>query len=282
MEHQVTGTGHIVFVSGIRTYYSDAGTGAPIVLVHGLGGPAMWQKIIPFLAPAHRVVAIDLPGFGESGNPGTPFHRTEYADFLAAFLESLKLDRVILCGVSYGGEVALACAASHPELVSRCVIIASTGLKERNILAANPLTWQIIRWLAKAIFLRSEFLSCLLARWSFSDISKRPPELCRKFHTQIMGDGKRDAWLSCCRDVFTQPLTEEIFRRLNVSVLIAWGEGDRTVDPGNAEEFQRRIDGSQLKIFADAAHSLPLENPDGLAAAVLEFCSQPIERKDSL
>jgi pimeloyl-ACP methyl ester carboxylesterase len=282
MEHQITGTGRIVVVDGIRTYYTEAGSGPPIVLVHGLGGPAMWQKIIPLLAPFHRIIAVDLPGFGDSGNPGIPFHRTEYADFLAAFLDALKPGRVTLCGVSYGGEVTLACTASRPELVERCVIIASTGLKDRNFLAVNPPAWQIIRWMAKNIFLRSELLSCLLGRWSFSDVSKRPTDLCRIFHAQIMKDGKRDAWLSCCRDIFTQPLTDEIFRRLNVPVLIAWGEDDRTVDPRNAAEFQKRIGGSALKLFARAAHSLPLENPEGLAAAVLEFCSQPIERKESV
>src|SRR5579862_3978918 len=84
---------HFLQISGIRTHISRLGAGKPLVLVHGLGGPLMWQRVVVPLAQSFDIITIDLPGFGESDSPTHNFSTQEYADFLLATLDRLDIQR---------------------------------------------------------------------------------------------------------------------------------------------------------------------------------------------
>jgi pimeloyl-ACP methyl ester carboxylesterase len=259
-----------ICVDGIWTHVSEAGSGAPLVLVHGLGGPLIWQRVIDPLAQSFRVIVIDLPGFGESDCPPAPFSTWMYAEFLAHTLDELKVKRAMLVGISYGGQIALNFACSSPECVEQLVIVNATGLKHPwNFLVMQPM-WTIVRILTKQIILPSERWSCWFVRWSYSDITKRPDDYCQMFHRQVMQPRRRDAWL----DAFRYVLTADLARRgsaPDVPTLIVWGDEDRLVPVRCAEELHRFIANSQLAIVQSCGHSLPLEKPNELCDAIVSF-----------
>jgi 3-oxoadipate enol-lactonase len=110
-------------VNGTRLYYEAAGTGTPLVLVHGFGlDRRMWDKQFADFARGWRVLRYDLRGFGRSALP-EPGRAYRHADDLAALLDHFKIDRAALVGLSLGGDVALNTALEYPDRVSALVLV---------------------------------------------------------------------------------------------------------------------------------------------------------------
>ncbi|MGI8707572.1 MAG: alpha/beta fold hydrolase [Actinomycetota bacterium] len=114
-----------VRAAGLNTFYLEAGTGPPVVLLHGLGAtnasmlPTLWD-----LSRDHRVIAPDLPGFGESSKPIRSYDAAFYAQWLDAFLDEVGVERASLIGNSMGGRVAIEGALHAPDRVHRLVLFA--------------------------------------------------------------------------------------------------------------------------------------------------------------
>ena len=108
----------------------DAGQGSAVVLIHGMFGDFLdWEPVLQPLSRSHRVIALDLPGFGSSSKP-----RREYtAEFLLAnlvqLLRHLSIDRATLVGNSFGGQIAILYALSSPESVAKLVLVNSGGFQ---------------------------------------------------------------------------------------------------------------------------------------------------------
>ena len=115
-----------VAVKGIRTHVTSGGSGTSLVLVHGLGGPLVWQRVFEPLAKEFAFCSIDLPGFGETDCPSHSFSSRDYVFFLHQFLQQQGVQSAILVGVSYGGQIAAEYAERFPELVEKLVLISST------------------------------------------------------------------------------------------------------------------------------------------------------------
>src|SRR5262245_10596481 len=101
---------------GIDLHYISEGDGPVAVLVHGLGGFAeSWRRTATALRSHFRVIAFDLPGFGQSSKPNRPYTISFFHQVLEEFLETLGVEKVRLVGHSLGGAVALAYAMARPE-----------------------------------------------------------------------------------------------------------------------------------------------------------------------
>ena len=259
-----------VVVHSIRTRIDEEGDGLPLVLVHGLGGPQMWERIIEPLSQNFHVVSVHLPGFGESDCPPSPFTTDEYADFLCNLLDTLNIQSTSIVGISYGGQIAATFSCRHPKVVDKLVLIASTGLKDYGILRKRFI-WKIIAGGAKHLVLKSEWLTCLFGRRSFYNSANRPNDLCRKFHEQIMRDGKTGAWLNALWNVVSE---ENEFRQqlksLQMPTLILWGKDDRILPPRYADELHRMIPNSTVTLLDECGHSVPLEKVEKVCNALLD------------
>ncbi len=112
-------------VAGRRLRFIDTGEGPlAFVLVHGMGGRWQhWLETVPSLAGQGRVVALDLPGFGDSEPPAAAASLDGFADAVAELARSLGIERVVLVGHSMGGPVALRFASRHPELAEAIVLV---------------------------------------------------------------------------------------------------------------------------------------------------------------
>jgi pimeloyl-ACP methyl ester carboxylesterase len=104
----------------------EAGTGDPVVCLHGLGATkASFLPTVAALAPDHRVIAVDLPGFGESHKPiGAPYDAPWFARVVVGLLDALELDRATLVGNSMGGRIAIEVGLAAPDRTAALVLLS--------------------------------------------------------------------------------------------------------------------------------------------------------------
>ena len=120
---------------GRRLSVLEAGTGDPLVMLHGLGGTKVsFLPTIAALADRYRTIAVDLPGFGDSGKPlGASYDASFFSDSVIALLDELGLERVHLLGHSMGGRAALEVAFDHPDRIGGLILMTPSlaWLRER-------------------------------------------------------------------------------------------------------------------------------------------------------
>src|SRR5262249_44834636 len=116
---------HDLLIRGVRVRYFEAGEGPALVLIHGIFvNHAEFSGIIPALAKRFRVIAPDLPGFGESEHPRDfPYDREGFSETVCNLLAGLEIPRAFVTGHSLGGAIALVLSADHPERVERLAVI---------------------------------------------------------------------------------------------------------------------------------------------------------------
>src|SRR5215472_500767 len=121
-------TDKFVTVYGAKIHYVEAGSGATLVLIHGLADDVtIWDSVIPALSGRFRVIALDQIGFGRSDKPLLNYRVSTFVDFLDGFLTDLKIERASIIGNSLGSWVAAACALEHPERIERLVLSDAAG-----------------------------------------------------------------------------------------------------------------------------------------------------------
>lgn len=120
-----------VTVDGVDIAYVDSGgTGPALVFIHGLSSYAsFWEYQIPAFTATHRVLALDLPGYGASERPDAPYTPPWYADVVSAWLDKVGVEKAVIVGHSMGGQIALTLALDHPEKVEKLVLSAPAGLE---------------------------------------------------------------------------------------------------------------------------------------------------------
>jgi pimeloyl-ACP methyl ester carboxylesterase len=125
-----------VAVDGRSIVYYDSGTdeaadAPPILFVHGLGSNmALWRDALSVFGADHRVLALDLPGFGLSGKEDVPGTMPFFADTIAGFLDALGIERVQYVGVSMGGQIGMTLALERPERIARLALISPAGIEQ--------------------------------------------------------------------------------------------------------------------------------------------------------
>lgn len=120
-----------VLVEGVDLAYVDSGgAGRPVVFVHGLSSNlAFWEYQLGAFAATHRVLAVDLPGFGASGRPDAPYTPPWYAEVLEGWMDAVGLESAVFVGHSMGGQIAITLALDAPERVQALVLSAPAGLE---------------------------------------------------------------------------------------------------------------------------------------------------------
>jgi pimeloyl-ACP methyl ester carboxylesterase len=124
---------------GVKVHYLIEGSGEPVVLIHGLDSSARmnWQMpgTIDALAKDHQVIAIDLPGYGESDKPDDPAaYGEQWIDDVILLLDRLNIRKAHIVGYSMGGMIALKLIAEHPERVISGTLGGAGWLREDSIL----------------------------------------------------------------------------------------------------------------------------------------------------
>jgi len=232
-----------------------------VVLGPSLGtSTILWEDVIPALAVEYRVVAWDLPGHGASPGATEPFTVEDLADAVASAVG----EPFFYAGVSLGGAVGLTLALRHPSLVRRAAIIASGAQ------LGEPEGWH-----DRAAQVRAQSTSSLIIgsaqRWFAPDSIARRPDLSGRL-LHALQDADDESYALCCEALAAYDVRESL-REIGMPVLAVWGSSDAVAPEAKSAAIASGVvDGSILEI-ADAAHLPPAEQPDAVAAVLLDFFS---------
>ena len=264
----------------------DIGEGPAVLFVHGIAGCWQnWLENIPRFARDHRVIAVDLPGFGASQMPAETISISHYARALDALLDELGIDVVRLVGNSMGGFVGAELAIRYPARVERLVLVAAAGLsvefirtRRRSGLrhqAENMLFASISRVASLSPMLapRRRLRSALLRLFT-AHPGRLPPELA---YQQVSGSGK--AGFAGALDALCSYPIRERLPEIECPTLIVWGAKDLLVPVKDAALFEQLIGDSRKVVYEDTGHLTMLERPARFNEDVHTFLqAQPGER----
>lgn len=267
---------HDAEVLGRRLRYVDYGDGPALLLVHGLGGSwQTWLENIPHLGRTHRVLAVDLPGFGGSDplDPGTPLDAR--VDALRALLDSLGIGDVVACGHSLGGLVAGRLALAEPDRVRALILVCAGGIalspRRLDAIVRSFLVFNAgfrRPWVSRAVARRSRLRRALLTGL-VKDGRSMSPQLAAETIPLMAAPGFADTVVAGAQAA-ADPGTE----RVSAPALLVWGRHDRILPLAAARELAARMPDARLRVLEDAAHCPMFERPEEFNAIVAEFLAE--------
>ena len=278
-----------ITVGGRPLNVVELGSGDPIVFVHGLSGSWQnWLEQLPVFAEHHRVIAFDLPGFGQSPMPDEEISIPGYGRVVRGLLAKLGIDRAVLVGNSMGGFIAAEVAIQFPKLVERLVLVSAAGLTVEHLRDEQIL--RVLRALERRVTAWSGWLAAhsdvlvRRRRTRFALLSivaahpaRLPPALAAE---QLHGAGA-PGFVDGLDALTDYPIRDRL-PGIEAPTLIVWGEKDRLVPVRDAFEFERLIPDARKVIYRDTGHVAMLERPAAFNALLDEFLHEaPGDRVDA-
>ena len=260
-----------VSVNGVSLHYRDRGPDKPaapgkaIALVHGnVASSRWWEKVIPGLSGAYRVIAPDLRGFGRSGKPGQGYAIQQYAADLAALAEALRLGAAHWMGHSLGGSVVLQLALDHPGRV-RSLCLIDPGPAEGLLTPEER--FPILALTAQ----RRDHMKAALAA-----IAATTPQ--DAYFETLVDDAMAagEVLIPNARDLNTWNVQERL-GEIAVPTLIIQGEQDPLVPLEAVRRTAAGIRGARLEVMPGVGHSPLIERPAAVTKLVLEFVERVTE-----
>jgi pimeloyl-ACP methyl ester carboxylesterase len=254
---------------------------SPIVLLHGTGASLhTWEGWVAALQGQHRVITLDLPGFGLTGPftgqyPPDDYRGDTLARFVLDVLDTLKLPRVVLGGNSLGGEVAWRLATLAPQRVARLVLVDAAGYAfapESQPIAFRMARIPALSWLTENLLPRAAVAASV--QNVYGDPDKVTPELVDRYHELTLRSGNRHA-LGLRLAQMQMGQDSARIATLKLPTLILWGGRDRLTPPALGQRFARDIAGSRLVVFDGLGHVPQEEDPARTVAALREFLARP-------
>jgi pimeloyl-ACP methyl ester carboxylesterase len=222
-------------VNGHGAHYLKAGSGPPVVLLHGGASDSRdWIPTMASLADRFAFYAPDLVGFGQSERDGKGYYLSDFSDFVLDFIDALRLERPALVGHSFGARVCLDAALKRQEQVSRLVIMDASGLGKMS-------------WLGSALF---TFF------WGLRKVMNRPQPFPRFLEKE--GDDYNN-------------VSDEVLRRLKTPTLIVWKRHDPYMPVAIARRAAKLIPGAKLVVLPGYGHAPNKQDRDVFNKLLVEF-----------
>jgi pimeloyl-ACP methyl ester carboxylesterase len=258
--------------------YLDIGQGPVVVLVHGLASAwPVWFRNISELAAEHRVIAVDLPGFGGSDNFGGRVEIDHYVDALIRLLDRLEVQRVRMVGHSLGGIIAAQFAAQHPSRTEALVLVA-TGV--------SPRRWQVLllRGLAASIVLlnrgrlplfgvavRAAMAPAPLRRLLLRPMVRDPAAVSRELAVDMMTGAGNSPGATAALKAALRAIRQQDLRAVVCPTLIVGGACDRMAPAASLDHLAGVIVGARKEVMAEAGHHPMFERSEEFNALVCGF-----------
>lgn len=266
---------YYVDANGIKTRVLEAGTGEPLILLHGTGGHIeAYARNIRGLSEHFRVICIDMVGHGYTDKPNRPYGIDFYSDHLLWVIQALNLKEVYLSGESLGGWVAAWFAAHHPG-IAKALVLNTPGnvnnkpevmanLKASTIKAVLEANYENVKtrleWL---MYDKSQVTDELIeARYNIYTQPSYQKAVHNIVYLQDMEARKQYSWdPSWCE-------------KIDVPTLLAWTDHDPTSTVEEAKPLQKMIPGSELTVINDAGHWPQWEKAEEFNKVIIDFFSK--------
>jgi pimeloyl-ACP methyl ester carboxylesterase len=264
-----------VTVGGATAQYLEAGSGPPLLLVHGHEQSATsWRWVIPALSRTHRVLAVSLPGYGDTA-PGAYSPGSDTAPFVSEFLDALGIARCDVVGHSAGGAVALRLTLAQPGRVRTLTLVDSAGLgrEVHPLLAVDtlPLVGELAILLSRlpgGAVGRTTMSAAML----FAQPWRVPARFFAEQHDQARRPGQLEASTAMARALFNSTGQRQILLdrlpTITAPTLVMWGGCDYVLPVGQAQVAVDLLPNGRLAVLPDCGHLPHVENPARFAAVL--------------
>ena len=263
-----------VNVNGIRLAYDIQGKGDPLVLITGIGYCSwFWHKVTPGLSEHYQVITFDNRGAGDTDKPEGPYSIPMMAADTAGLMDALELQEAFVMGHSLGGFIAQELAVTRPDLV-RKLILAGTNYGGMNIVPPTPEAFDVLTnregdpvelirrgiEIACAPGFSQEHPEVADELMAYRFQNRVPPQ---QYQAQVMAGLGMSG--------FTEEQVTDRMSRIQVPVLLLFGEHDRVVPRGNAALMADKLPDAEVKILPEAGHLFPIERPEATVEAIHDF-----------
>ena len=271
--------GEFVDVAGSRLYYYAAGTrgaGEPVIFIHGFPASShLWRDVVRQMPTGHRLVVLDLLGFGRSDRPepanASALTAAAHAVRVHALMDELRIERTCLVGHAMGGAVAQWIALQWPDRVSRLGLVNSVAFNawpRRGALLARTLCAAPGVGRALGVPLLAGLVhGSLLAGFAEKERARHSLDQYLHAFTARLGVDVLAAQLRAMRDE-TVPAIGARLGNIQQPTSIVWGAADPFLSPGVGEQLRDAIPGASLELVPGARHFSPEDAPDRVAAAI--------------
>ncbi len=248
---------------GVRCRVFEAGSGTPLVFLHGAAGLLADNAFLDALAADHAVIAPEWPGYGESTDEDRLEDMLDFALHGWDVIEALGVDRPHLIGHSMGGMIAAEMACLAPRQLGKLVLVSAAGLwlDEHPI----PDLFAILpHEFAALLFADARLGAALLT----AGIDASDLEAVKQFyigHSRRLGMAGKILF-----PIPTRGVAKRLYR-VTAETLVVWGAADRLMSPAYAERWTALIPGAKHVVIDGAGHMVPYERPDELVSAIRAF-----------
>jgi pimeloyl-ACP methyl ester carboxylesterase len=263
-------------VAGLHLHFRDTGPrDAPaMLLLHGFGASLhTWESWAQALQTNHRVVRLDLPGFGLTGpDPTGDYTDARTIKVLITLMDQLGIARASIVGHSMGGRIAWTLAALHPERVDKLILIAPDGFASPGMPYDTkpnvPLMVRMLPYVLPTALLRATL------RPAYGNPAALTDDLFARYRDMMLAPGVRGAIVDRMQQQILVP-PEPLLRRIQAPTLLIWGEQDAMIPIGNAADYLRALPDARLHAFPGVGHLPQEEAPAQSLAVIRAFLDQP-------
>jgi pimeloyl-ACP methyl ester carboxylesterase len=268
-------TPRTIEAGGITTAYLEAGSGDPVLMLHGSGpgvsGTANWQYNIPVLAEKFHVLAPDIVGFGATERPADIVYSLRaWTDHVWAFLDALGIEKTAIVGNSLGGRIALQMATDRPERISRMVLMGSPGVGMSLTEGLQAL---------RAYEPSHDTMRALLRNYFAVDPTLITDELVEIRYEASVADGAYEAYRAMFFDSRHKGselgITEDEVRAITTPTLLVHGREDKVVPVQVSVTMLGLLPNADLHVFSACGHWTQIERAEEFSALVADYLARP-------
>jgi pimeloyl-ACP methyl ester carboxylesterase len=265
-------------VDGLRVRYVRSGHGPVVVLIHGFASSLYtWSEVMDPLSRSHDVVALDLPGFGQSDLPPS-LTADVLPRIVLGLMDGVGLAKATLIGHSMGGAVAAMIAARFPERVDRLVLLDAAGFDLAR--ADRPWLLRVVGSEAGGVLARlprKRLFVTLALRQVFYDRAKVTAERVDEYLAPLERPGAIDSMRSLLAPQGLQAFSPfvEVARRVRAPALVVWGRDDAWIPLADADRFVGALPVARKVVLERCGHVPQEERPAEVSHLLEAFLTEP-------
>ncbi len=245
-----------VVVDNLLTTYEKTGKGPVVLMLHGWGDSSgTFRQLIAQLRSGFTLIAVDLPGFGQTEAPADVWNLDAYARFVQSFLDKLAIKPYAIVGHSNGGALAIRGLSEHILAADKLVLLGAAGIRDRQSLRRFSLKLIAKTGKQATFWLPTRHKKALQKRFygAIGSDLLVAPHLQETFKITVRQDVQQDA------------------AKLKLPTLLIYGEADQATPPHYGQLYHRLIAGSKLQLIPSAEHFVHQDQPEKVAQLIMEF-----------
>lgn len=283
-EKYVNEDSKFVEVNGYKIHYRDVGEGDTIVLMHGIFSALQtWDAWVDELRTKHRVITLDMPGYGLTGGPVNieDFDAANIVNTFAEFVDKIELDHFTLVGNSLGGYVAASYAAQFSGRVDKLILIDPFGYPQDVPWLLHVATFYPFAMIGN--FVQPPLAVTLGVRWAYGDSRRIRKNDLYRYVQMSQRPGAKPIYIKTLKMIEAQAASEDPlpFHQIKAPTLLMWGEADSWVPIELAQRWLNDVPTSRLISYPGLGHIPAEESPLGTVKDAKVFLEQGLEALSS-